>query len=179
MEKLLHQLICIWISYHYAKFYTSKRWLFGISEPSTTTIYQEAPPSGSTWPLQCLVLPAGSVALPGPRCPRHLKENKENVKKHEGFLGSEQKHMPLLKMKFIPWVLAPSQDASDHQDYETFVVGQSRPKPLFATVTGKGPHLSYTMLCLHSIFTYIYIQYIHYHIYLAIWSNLFICVWIM
>ena len=37
-----------------------------------------------------------------------------------------------------------------------FLVGQSRPKPLFASVTGKGPHPSYTMLCLHSIYLHIY-----------------------
>ena len=35
--------------------------------------------------------------------------------------------------------MAPSQDASDHQDYEPFLVGKSQPKPLFATgILGRG-----------------------------------------
>ena len=36
--------------------------------------------------------------------------------------------------------MAPSQDASDQQDYEPFLSRESQAKPLFATVTGKGPH---------------------------------------
>ena len=35
--------------------------------------------------------------------------------------------------------VAPSQDASDHQDYETFLVGNPY-KPSFTTVTVRGPH---------------------------------------
>ena len=38
--------------------------------------------------------------------------------------------------------MAPSQDSSDHQDDITFLVGNPY-KPLFATVTGKGPHPTY------------------------------------
>ena len=79
-------------------------------------------PSNSTWPLQCLVLPAGSVALPGPRCPRHLRENKENVKKHEGFSGEWTKtHAVVENEVYTLGIGTETQDASDHQDYETFL----------------------------------------------------------
>ena len=39
------------------------------------------------------------------------------------------------------WVVPPAQDASHHQDYEPFLVGnhrESQPKPSFVTVTGRG-----------------------------------------
>ncbi len=42
--------------------------------------------------------------------------------------------------------VAPSQDSSAHQDYETFSVGGPF-KPSFTTVTGRGPHPNYMMYC--------------------------------
>ena len=44
--------------------------------------------------------------------------------------------------------LPPTQDASHHQDYETFLAGKSQPKPSFATVTGWGvdPRNSFDLL---------------------------------
>ena len=38
--------------------------------------------------------------------------------------------------------VAPSQDASDHQGYHVFRLGDPY-KPSFATVTGKGPPQTY------------------------------------
>ena len=39
----------------------------------------------------------------------------------------------------IVWVVPPSQVASDHQDYFMFSIGDSQPKPSFATgILGKG-----------------------------------------
>ena len=39
--------------------------------------------------------------------------------------------------------MAPSQDSSDHQDYEPILV-KSQPKPLFSPLLLGGPHLNYT-----------------------------------
>ena len=48
--------------------------------------------------------------------------------------------------------VAPSQDASHHQIYYIFRIGDSY-KPSFTTVTGRGPHPMYAMYC------YVYITY--------------------
>ena len=96
----------------FAKFYTSQVVVWDFWTINSMT-YQEAPPSGSTWPLQCLVLPAGSVALPGPRCPRHLNETatrrccngRRRTLKHEEFWEWTKPH-PLLKMKLYHVMLA-------------------------------------------------------------------------
>ena len=41
--------------------------------------------------------------------------------------------------------VAPSQDASHHQDYEPVLIGNPY-KPSFATVTGRGPHPRYNAI---------------------------------
>ena len=41
--------------------------------------------------------------------------------------------------------LPPTQDSSHHQDYYIFS-RESQPKPLFATVTGRGDNPSYTRI---------------------------------
>ena len=45
----------------------------------------------------------------------------------------------------IPLGMAPSQDASDHQDCYMFS-RKSPTKPSFATVTGRGPHPKHTLI---------------------------------